>query len=269
MGTSARAGQAPTPPPATPSPAPDACGDGNGHSALLSVLSRPTFGLPPCAIKPGEHLVEMGYQNATGTGNAPSHDATFPQTFVRFGLRPNFEVDLVAPDLEATLLGTQRISGFQDSGLGAKLELFHDAATVVGLGGIFTPASGSAGLTAGSPTLNLTLAASHQITPHFGAGVTFVAVSSSGITPAGAIQRFTSLQPAVSVSEQVGSSAQFDLQEYGATRVAPGSLGGRYATDVAFQMLLNPRFEVDFSAGRSITDAARLHYYGFGLGIRW
>lgn len=251
---------------ASPSPAPvsaDVCGA--PHTNLLAVLDRPSVGFSPCAVKPGERVFELGYAGASG---GDGRSATFPQGFLRFGTGPNLEVDVIGPaySLQETSLG--RTGGFQDSGLGAKYELWHHGGAAMGLDFLYTMPTGAAALTAGAPVQTVNLDYSAPVSSIVSVSSTLGIQNSFAVSRSGASGRFTSELPSVLINDSWNPRAQAFVEAFGQTRTRPDG-GSLFGVDANLQYLLAPQIEVDVGVGRTVTSGAPSHFAGFGFGLRF
>ncbi|MBV9270407.1 MAG: transporter, partial [Candidatus Eremiobacteraeota bacterium] len=216
---------------------------GGLHTDILATLNRPTVGFSACAVKPRETLAELGYQNEASLSGIIT--PTYPQGFIRFGVGPNFEADLIAPE------------GHYDSGVGLKYELYHDAKTAYAIDVLYTSPNGAPAFTAGKATT----------TVNFNAGTSLGGKFNGGITLGYQRGAFTTWLPSVSLVDQFSPKTQVYVEAFGATRVRVDG-GSRFAYDGGIQHLLTNDLEIDVEAGRTVTDVDRSHYYGFGFGLR-
>ncbi len=256
------ASPAPVPPPSPP-PAADPCGGTTTN--LLATLNRPTIGFSACAVKPHESLWELGYVNLMQ--NDGSHAAAYPQGFIRFGAAPRLEWDIVGPNYQVQNAGGTIQRGFADGGLGAKYEFFSGPSDTAALDLLYTFPTGSALFTAGAPVATLNFDYGHSLSPNAGVATTVGVQSTFAQTLDGRAARFTSLLPSVAFTIQSNPRTQFYAEWYGQTRLRPdgGTLSG---VDGGIQFLLRPNVEMDAELGQTVTDLARGHYFGFGIGIR-
>lgn len=201
---------------------------------MLSVLNRPTIGFSACAVRPGEGIVEAGYQNQSG--NPPG--ATYPQAFVRYGVAPGFEADVAPPSR----------GGAPETGFGLKWEAAHDAQSVLGFDLLYT-----------APAATLNLDYSRSISTIFGAGTTLGFVHTSG---------YSALLPSAVVTDQFNARSQLYAEAFGQTRTRPDG-GALFGLDGGFQYLFTPQIELDLELGRTATDRSRAHYVGAGFGVRF
>ena len=244
------------------SPAPDPCASAGG-TALLSALNRPTIGFSPCAVKPGESVFELGYANQAGD----AAQATYPQGNLRFGVVPDLEVDVLGPNYEVTR-GPAAQRGFLDSGIGAKWEAAHDAQSAIGIDFLYTMPSGAAAFTLGAPTATLNFDYSRSLSQHIGFGTTIGLQSAYAASLSGDVHRFAAVVPSAVITDQFNPRAQLYAEAYGQTKIRPDG-GALFGLDGGLQYLLTPALEVDVEAGRTITDLARAHYVGAGIGVRF
>lgn len=231
-------------------PAPDPCG---GPARLLATLNRPTVGYSPCAVAPHTLVFEEGYQYQRG------NDQTFlqyPQSFIRYGISPRFEVDLIGPSYNQLLAsnGTPQ-RGFSDDGAGFKVELPPSGRWTLGFDGLYTSPNGSPAFTAGTATLTANADAAYALTPTLSVGTT---------------QSFGSelWMPSFVITKQLGAVNQL-YAEYVYQSKAAANEGGRAYIDYGLQHLIGPRIEVDAEIGHAFSANRRLQfdYVGVGLGF--
>ncbi|HET9097739.1 MAG TPA: transporter [Candidatus Baltobacteraceae bacterium] len=258
----AAAAVSPTPSPAA---APDVCG--TGHTNLLAALDRPSVGFSPCAVKPRERVFEMGYAQASGS---EGRLATFPQGFLRFGTGPNLELDVIGPayDVLQAARGGGRSGGFQDSGVGAKYELWHHGAAAMGLDFLYTIPTGAAAFTAGAPEQTVNVDYSAPVSSIFSISSTIGIQNSFAASASGASGRFISGLPSVLITDAWNTRAQAFVEAFGQTRTRPDGVS-LFGVDANVQYLLAPQIEVDVGAGRTVTGGAHSHFAGFGFGLRF
>lgn len=242
----------------SPSPLPDACG--GAQTNLLAALNRPSIGFSACAVKRGEGVAELGYQNTVG---ATTHLGQVPQGFLRYGAAPNFEVDFIGPSYGISATGARRTSGFFDSGFGAKYEAWHDGDRAFAIDLLYTVPSGKTDFSAGAPTQTLNLDYAMPISRIFSFGTTL------GLQNSYAGGRFFSTLPSALIADQWNARTQAFLEAFAQTKIGPAG-GSLFGTDVALQYLLQPALEVDAELGSVVsTPNGRSHYVGIGLGARF
>lgn len=259
---------------ATPSLAvasPDPCG---GSDRLLATADRPTIGFSTCAVAPGTAVFELGYQNqVNGTPASGSVQSQVPQNFLRFGVAPRFELDVIGPNYLRTRssgdAGSGIVSGVADSGLGFKIELAPSGRWGVAFDGLYTGPNGSKALTAGNATTTLTLDAAYAITPTTGAGTTIAFSAGGGYAANGAHARYGVTEPSFVLTQQLPNRYQLYAEYVFVSKLAP-DLGGRAFADAGVQKLLGDRTEVDVEYGHAFTavPALRFNYIGAGLVIQ-
>lgn len=252
----------PSPSP-SPGPPPDVCG--GAQTSLLAALDRPSVGFSPCAVKPRERVFEIGYAQASG---GDRRSATFPQGFLRFGAGPNLELDVIGPAyaLQATSRG--RTGGFQDSGLGAKYELWHHGGAAMGLDFLYTMPTGAAAFTAGAPEQTVNLDYSAPVSSIFSVSSTLGIQKSYAVSASGASGHFISELPSVLITDAWNTRAQAFVEAFGQTRTRPDGVS-MFGVDANVQYLLAPPIEVDVGVGRTVTAGAPSHFAGFGFGLRF
>ncbi|HEX5275607.1 MAG TPA: hypothetical protein VFW34_10060 [Candidatus Rubrimentiphilum sp.] len=258
----ALASPAPLPSPSA-APVADACGGATTN--LLATLNRPTIGFSACAVKPRESLWELGYFNQIQ--NDGSHAAVYPQGFIRFGASPRLEWDVVGPNYLVQKGGGILQRGFLDGGVGAKCEFFSSPSDTAALDLLYIFPTGSALFTAGAPVETLNFDYGHALSPVAGVATTIGVQSSFAQTLAGRASRFTSLLPSIAFTIQSNPRTQFYAEWYGQTRIRPDG-GTLLGVNGGVQYMLRPDLEIDTELGQTVTDLARGHYFGFGIGVR-
>lgn len=253
----------PSPSPGPAGAATDPCGGATTN--LLAALNRPTIGFSACAVKPRESLWEIGYVNFVQ--NDGSHAAVYPQGFIRFGAAPRLEWDVVGPNYLVTNAGAGIQRGFADTGLGAKYEFFSDSSDTAALDLLYVFPTGSALFTAGAPIATLNFDYGRSLSPSAGFATTIGVQSSFAQTLDGRAARFTSLLPSVAFTIQSNPRTQFYAEWYGQTRIRPDG-GTLFGVNGGIQYMLRPNLEIDAELGQTVSDIARGHYFGFGLGIK-
>jgi hypothetical protein len=259
---------APSPTPELPDP----CG---GPGRLLATANRPTVGFSTCAVKAGTALFELGYQNQTnGTSGAGTIQSQLPQNFLRIGVVPRFELDVIGPNYVRTrtyAVGTPDVvtNGVTDSGLGFKYELPPSARWTVAFDGLYTGPNGSTFLTAGNATLTGNLDASYALSPSTAAGTTIAISSTGGYARDGEHGRYGVTTPSFVLTTQIPNYYQFYAEYVFVSKLAPDR-GGRAFTDFGIQKLLGTRTEIDVEYGHAFTGipALKFDYVGMGLVIQ-
>jgi len=242
---------------------------------LLATLNRPTIGYSACAVASGTTVTEIGYQNqVTGTGASAQILTQYPQTFIRFGLRPRFEFDIIGPNEARQRMlqpnGLVAVSnGAYDSGIGAKYELPPSARYTIGFDGLYTTPNGSLALTAGNATLTGNLDVAYALDASTGIGTTLAFASTGGYAADGSHARYGTFMPSLVVTKQLPGAYQLYAEYVHLSKTEPDR-GQRNFVDYGVQKLLGTRTEIDVELGDSITPnpAQRFHYVGFGIGFQ-
>jgi|HubBroStandDraft_5_1064220.scaffolds.fasta_scaffold43620_3 hypothetical protein len=270
---SASAGDQASPAPqSSGSPEPsDPCG---GPGRLLATANRPTVGYSACAVKEHTAVFELGYQNqVTGTASSGSIRSQVPQNFLRLGIVPDFEIDVIGPNYEATRKYTTGrpdtvTYGVTDSGLGFKYELPQAGKGTIAFDGLYTGPNGSTFLTAGNATLTGNLDASYSLSPATSIGTT-VAVSSTGGYSGPIHTRYGTTTPSVVMTTQIPNYYQFYAEYVLVSKIASNQ-GDRAFTDFGVQKLLGTRTEIDIEYGHAFTGipALRFNYIGAGMVVQ-
>ncbi len=260
---------------ATPAPSPtppDPCG---GPGRLLATANRPTIGYSACAVQHGTAVFELGYQNqVNGTPSNGSVQSQVPQNFLRIGVAPRFELDVIGPNY----VGVRSYQpgapstvnhGVADYGAGFKYELPPAGRWTFALDGLYTGPNGSPFLTAGSATITGNLDASYALSPATAVGTT-IAVSSTGAYRDRARSQYGVTEPSFVLTTQIPHYYQFYAEYVYVSKIAPNN-GGRAFTDFGIQKLLGTRTEIDVEYGHAFTGdpLLRFDYIGTGLVLQF
>lgn len=253
----------------SPSPTPGAASTdpcGGATTSLLAALNRPTIGFSACAVKPRESVWELGYNNLSLSDG--SRAAIYPQGFIRFGAARKVEFDIIGPLYEVQRGGATTQRGFLDMGVGAKYEYFQDDANVAAIDLLYTFPTGAPAFTAGGPLATINFDYGRSLSSVSGFATTLGVQSSYSQDLNGRSARFFSALPSVAFTTQTNPRTQFYAEAYGQTKIRPDG-GTLFGINGGIQYLLAPEFEVDAELGSIVTDLARGHYLGVGLGLRF
>ncbi|MBV9719362.1 MAG: hypothetical protein JOZ77_08580 [Candidatus Eremiobacteraeota bacterium] len=257
--------------PTSPSPSPTASDPCGGPSRLLATANRPTVGFSTCAVQHGTAVFELGYQNqVNGTPTKGSVQSQVPQNFLRLGIAPRFEFDVIGPNYEGVRTyapdksGTV-LNGVADSGLGFKYEFPPTGRWTVAFDGLYTGPNGSKFLTAGSATLTGNFDASYAMSSATALGTT-IAVSSTGHYSNDLRTQYGVTTPSLVLTTQIPNYYQFYAEYVYVSKIGP-SPGGRAFTDFGVQKLLGTRTELDLEYGHAFTGIAELKFNYIGAGM--
>jgi hypothetical protein len=259
-------------PAASPSPSAtpaDPCG---GPGRLLATANRPTIGYSTCAVEAHTAVFELGYQNqVTGTVAAGSVQSQVPQNFLRLGIVPRFELDVVGPNYVATrsygnAMPGAVTHGVADSGLGLKFELPAYGRLTIAFDALDTPPNGSPFLTAGNATLTGNFDASYSLSPATSIGTTIGIAATGGYTPENVHQRYGVTTPSLVLTTQIPHFYQFYAEYVYVSKIA-ANLHGRAFIDAGIQKLLGTRTEVDVEYGHSLIGDPGLSFGYVGAGL--
>lgn len=261
-------------PASTSSPAPvetpsDSCG---GPGRLLATANRPTVGYSTCAVAPHTVVFELGYQNqVNGTASNGSVQSQVPQTFLRFGAAPRFEIDVIGPNYIATRsYGPSQLPGeshgVADSGIGVKYAFLPSGKWSFAVDALDVPPNGSPFLSAGSATLTGNLDVSYAISPSTSAGSTIGVSATGGFTASGMQERYGVTTPSFVLTTQIPQYYQFYAEYVYVSKIAAQS-GGRAFLDGGVQKLLGTRTEIDVEYGHSLTADPGLAFGYVGAGL--
>lgn len=238
-------------------------------ASLLAVIDRPTGSDSPCAVKPGQVIVELGYQyQKLYPVHGNSND--FPEVEVRFGLPFQNEIAVLVPNyINARTSDEGQATGPTATVAGIKhqfpnFDKWTSAAEI-----LFTLPTGGSNF--GSNALGVAINAiiNYAVTPSISAAA-MLGVTSETVSLNQGGKRFTSFNPDVTVSWQTTENFQFYVEVYGQTKAGP-DLGNGYNADGGIQYLLTKNIELDAEYGVRISGqlGGFSQYFGVGGGIRF
>jgi hypothetical protein len=239
---------------------------------LLATADRPTVGFSTCAVEAGTAVFELGYANqVTGTSSAGSMQSQVPQNFLRLGVAPRFEFDVIGPNYERTRTYASGspdavTNGVTDSGLGFKYEVPPNGRWGIAFDGLYTGSNGSKFLTAGNATLTGTLDAAFSLSSATSIGTTIAVTSTGGYAADGSHGRYGVTEPSIVISTQIPNAYQFYAEYVFVSKLAPDA-GGRAFTDFGVQKLLGSRTEIDLEYGHAFTGIGALKFDYVGAGV--
>jgi len=254
----------------------DPCG---GVTRLLATLNRPTIGYSACVVPKGSIVLENGYQNQSQGGDSPGVATTIGQGFQRVGIAERVELDLIAPTFNRASSGGTLATGYNDLGLGFKVELPQGGKFTYGVDGLFTAATGTGGFSMGGPSQTFNFNIAYAASPAIGFGSTLAFTSAAGnfttkstvlgAAPTSRIERYGFAMPSLVVTAQIPNAYQFYVELVGQTKLGPAQ-GGRIFADFGVQKLFGQNLELDTEYGNSFTPigGSRFHYIGVGAGVR-
>jgi hypothetical protein len=261
---------------ASPSPRPtpaDPCG---GPGRLLATANRPTVGYSTCAVAAHTVVFELGYQNqVNGTVASGFVQSQVPQNFMRVGVVPHFEFDVVGPNYVGTRTygfggAGHVVNGVTDSGIGMKYQLPSLGRLALAIDALDLPPTGSPFLTAGSATLTGNLDVSYPLSPATSIGSTIAVSATGGLTRNDTHERYGTTTPSFVLTTQIPNAYQFYAEYVYVSKIAP-ELNGRAFLDGGIQKLLGTRTEIDVEYGHSLIGdpALSFQYIGAGLVIQF
>jgi len=235
-----------------------------GPSALLSVIDRPTQSDSPCAVKPGELLVEVGYQYQQ-LQEEDGYANVLPQAEFRIGLPLNNELVLLTPNyVNQHPSDSESISGSTATVFGLKHEIGYTNKWIYAAETIFTTPSGSPDFGSDGWGVALNGIVSYNITASLGlAGMFGVTTQTDPSSDGGG--RFNSFNPDVVLSWQLTPKFQIYGEVYGQTNTSSEDRWG-WNADAGVQYLITPQIEVDAEYGKRLSGNLGdfSHYFGVG-----
>lgn len=90
----------------------------------------------------------------------------------------------------------------------------------------------------------------------------------AAIVPSGAVQRFSSFDPSLTLADALPDSFQIFLEGFGNTTAAPGA-GSRYGIDGGVQKDLGTHLQLDVEYGNVLTVTGGLHAHSVGFGAAY
>ncbi len=276
---------APSPSPASPAAssaaAPDLCSTG-----LSAVVSRPTQTTSTCVVKPGQILIETGYQSQTVDVAGGSYTyQSLPSAAIRIGTKlRNVEFQVLPP----SALRSAGVSATSDVGAGLKWQIGSTPSFAYGVNVIATAPTGSDPLAsanglgsadAGTYVYNANVQGS--LGKIFGYGATLSVdrlaaapapgAGSGGFTGVPASVRYTSVIPSLDVTVSLPASFGLAVEAFRQSNGEGPATPGHTWFDAALSKDAgNAQFDLSYGASNRISPApglpgVRRHYVGFGV----
>lgn len=253
-------------------PAPDLCSTG-----LSAVVSRPTQTTSACVVKPGQVLIETGYQTQTVDVAGGSYTyQTAPSAAIRIGTRlRNVEFQVLPP----SAIRSAGVSAASDAGAGLKWQIGSAPGFAYGVNVIATAPTGSDALanpnglgSANASTFVYNLNAQGALGKIFGFGATLSVdrLAAASAAP-GASVRFTSVVPSADLTVSLPSSFGLALEAYRQSNgEGPATPGHTWVDTALSKDAGNAQFDLNYGVSNRIVAApgapgVRRHYVGFGV----
>lgn len=243
---------------------------------VASVVDRPGTGTAtatsgsPCTVEPDRVVVETGYRNETDTGpGGTSKIASYPLTLIRVGIDKRDELVLL-PATMAVRAGSAAPAftpaiGTQDDGIGWK-HAFHSRAWYQDAAEIFmTYPTGTGGYTLGEPSFSLSYVGAFGLGPRVFASASAGVYQGPGTTPAGATQRYASLQPSLTVGYVIDDRTFVYANENWSFPNGPQDASGNVLL-VALAHSITPRAVVDVETTYDLIPTPNYRQTSIGFG---
>jgi hypothetical protein len=245
---------------------------------VTSLVNRPGVGPAatnsgsPCTV-PREHVVvEFGYRNEVDNGKGgTSILSSYPTALVRLGVSKHDEI-MYAPPTMAIRAGANvpnlftPSTGVLDSGFGWKHNIqshywYQDAVEV-----FVTVPTGTNGQSLGGPSYAFSYIGAFSPPGKLGIFTQLTLANAPG-TPkgGGALRRYASYSPAITLSYAVGDTTSFILSENLSIPANPTG-GTSNVLLVALQRTLSPGFVVDVESEYNLTPTTGYHERAIGFG---
>jgi hypothetical protein len=245
---------------------------------VTSLVDRPGVGPAatssgsPCTVPRKEVVVEFGYRNEVDNGKGgTSVLSSYPMTLVRLGITKRDEIIYAPPTMVIRAgayvpdLFTPSI-GVLDSGFGWKHNIqshywYQDAVEV-----FVTVPTGTNGFSLGGPSYAFSYIGAFSPPGKLGIFTSFTLANAPG-TPknGGALRRYASYAPAVTLSYAIGDTTSVILNENVTIPVNPTG-GTSNVLLVALQRTLSPGFVVDVESEYNLTPNTGYHERAIGFG---
>jgi len=245
----------------TPTPLPDPCG------SINSLVTRPTISTSPCTVRPHHVVMENGWSNTITTGPGGGAATSFAQTFIHFGTwDPHLEFSITPPSWNRATAGGTLIEGASDMNVGAKYELGYDVKAVWGINAQISIPSGDVGFSAGGPQYTGNFDWTYQLDDASSLAGTVSVNSLTAFDASGDLKRYSTVIPAVVLSEGISSDSQV-FGEYAYFTSAGPTLGSKTVIDFGIVRVMTPNTQADVEYGFSPTIIAgqKQHFIGVGL----
>lgn len=217
-----------------------------GAQELLALIDRPSKADSACTVPLKKLIAEMGYQYVNLTSGAGVNQ-NFPELQLRLGLPYDTEVTAILPNYNVQT--TSPRTGYNATAVGLKHEIGIYGKWLPTIEGLLILPTGSAAYGSDhyggfiNGILNYSINNAWTL-------VVMLGVSSETLPHSAGGTKFSSFNPDVLISYQVGNSDIY-AEVYGQTNAGPG-LGAGYNFDAGILYQFIHSMEVDFSFGQSL-----------------
>jgi hypothetical protein len=245
---------------------------------VISLVNRPgvgpaaTTGGSPCTVPRKHAVVEFGYRNEVDNGKGGTAVlSSYPMSLVRIGITKRDEI-IYAPPTMAIRAGANvpnlftPSTGVLDSGLGWKHNIqshywYQDAVEV-----FVTVPTGTNGQSLGGASYAFTYIGAYSPPGKLGIFTSFTVGNYPGTPPnGGALRRYASYSPALSLSYPIGPTTSVILSENVSIPANPTG-GTSNVLLVALQRSLSAGFVVDVESEYNLTPTTGYHERAIGFG---
>jgi hypothetical protein len=225
------------------------------------VTDRPDFTESSEVVGPGILQIESGFSYARDSGIG---EVTVPGSLLRIGLNKRSELRIGTDGYFTAGQGRNRLSGFSDVELAAKLRLFDRDRTGVDIAVIplLSLPTGSSNVSSGGvdPTVKLTWA--RDLPAGIGVSGNYNVSSLSD-----AEGRFVQQALSVSFDHDLTLGLGGYLEVFGFTPMARDA-GAGWTIDSGVSRQIGGNLQFDVEGGRGLTDDAANWFVGFGVALR-
>jgi opacity protein-like surface antigen len=232
---------------------------------LLAVLNRPTVSDSVCVVKPGEVIIEAGFQYEDSYPDS-GHFNTLPSAQVRFGLPYSNEFNILPPNY---IHQYGENNGYTATIMNFKHQFFNEALFGFSAEAGVTLPTGDAdfGSDGWGGTVNGII--NYNLTPDFSISL-MLGVSSLTVSSNAGGDRYNTVNPDLVFAWQCLENLQVYAEFYGQTKTGPDQSSG-FNGDAGLQYLPTDNIELDIEFGQRFSGELGnfARYIGAGGGIRF
>ncbi len=226
---------------------------------------RPGFTNSSATVAPARVIVEGGFTQTRARARSGG-DITddFPETILRFGVTPNLELQLGAPNYNAIHGGAR---GFGDAIVGAKIKVYERGQTRVSLAPSLTVPFGRRAFRSSNLLPSILLGVDAALGKRAGVSANLIASETQPDSGNGSASHQFTLTPAASISYALTPRLGVFLDGYA---IAPRRGPSNSAVDGGLTYLLRNDLQLDAEYGRGLGGGASpQNFFGGGIAVRF
>ncbi len=229
------------------------------------VPDRPGFTNSSATVAPGRVILESGFtQTRDRARNGGGVTDDFPEAVLRFGVTPNLELQLSAPNYNVVHGGPR---GFGNAFVGAKIKVYERGQTLASVAPGLTVPLGRRDFRSSNVLPSLTLGVDTALGKRAGFSANLIFSETQQDNGNGSTGNQFTIAPAASISYNLTAKLGVFLDGYA---IVPRRGPSNSAIDGGFTYLLSNNVQLDLEYGRGLGGGASPRdFYGGGIAVRF